>query len=418
MLAPTLLAVLTIAPRPLMRDFMGMNTHTVQFRTELYHPVTRLLRNYHPVGWDLGDSPENHPKMPVTTNGVDWRTLYPVWKQKGFLTSACLMFEDLAAEKWKQPEEDAFAYGLAFGRALGRSEDLDSVEIGNEPGLFEDALYTKIFRGMAEGVRRAAPRLKISTCAVRVEKSERYHKNVECVRGLEKLYDALSIHVYAQVEPWPSFKRTHPEDPKAPFLEPVQKLMAWRDQYAPGKKIWVTEFGWDAASRPADPKGDNPKWVGNTELQQAQWLVRGYLELARLGADRAYMFWFNDEDSPSIHGASGLTRKYQPKPSYWATAQLLRTLGDYRYERDVLREANAAHAMEFRTAAGKRMIVAWVPTEEGKSREMTLPIASKEIERAERMVTADGSATAVTVQGKGERSTIKIDGSPVYLYLK
>ena len=31
-------------PRPLMRDFMGLCGHTVQFKPQLYAPVTRLVR--------------------------------------------------------------------------------------------------------------------------------------------------------------------------------------------------------------------------------------------------------------------------------------------------------------------------------------------------------------------------------------
>ena len=40
-------------PRPLMKDLMGLNVHTVNFKPGLYKPVTNILRNYHPVRWDL-----------------------------------------------------------------------------------------------------------------------------------------------------------------------------------------------------------------------------------------------------------------------------------------------------------------------------------------------------------------------------
>ena len=40
----------------------------------------------------------------------------------------------------------------------------ESVEIGNEPGKWSDADYTRIFRAMAEGVRKGDPRMKIATC--------------------------------------------------------------------------------------------------------------------------------------------------------------------------------------------------------------------------------------------------------------
>ena len=60
-----LLALLTAAgcahaedrPRPLMRDFIGLCGHTVQFKPDLYAPVTRMVRDYHPIDWDATTKP-------------------------------------------------------------------------------------------------------------------------------------------------------------------------------------------------------------------------------------------------------------------------------------------------------------------------------------------------------------------------
>jgi hypothetical protein len=41
-------------PKPLFRDFIGLNVHTVQFKPVIYLPATKLLRNYHPFDWDVG----------------------------------------------------------------------------------------------------------------------------------------------------------------------------------------------------------------------------------------------------------------------------------------------------------------------------------------------------------------------------
>ena len=40
--------------RPMMREFMGLNVHTVGFKADLYAPVCRRLRDYHPMVWDTG----------------------------------------------------------------------------------------------------------------------------------------------------------------------------------------------------------------------------------------------------------------------------------------------------------------------------------------------------------------------------
>ncbi len=62
------------APRPLLRDFIGLNVHTVQFKPELYRPVARLVRDYHGFQWDVGDD----------SAGCD---LGSIWRPNGTTTS-------------------------------------------------------------------------------------------------------------------------------------------------------------------------------------------------------------------------------------------------------------------------------------------------------------------------------------------
>src|SRR5258707_10544570 len=65
--------------RPLMRDFMGLNVHTVQFKPDLYAPVCRRLRDYHPMRWDVDEDPAKPTVFPMAANGVDWGSLYGSW---------------------------------------------------------------------------------------------------------------------------------------------------------------------------------------------------------------------------------------------------------------------------------------------------------------------------------------------------
>ena len=272
--------------RPLMRDFIGLCGHTVQFKPELYAPVTRLVRDYHPIHWDLGDDTSYKPKFPFARNGVDWSKVYGSWKQAGYRAHACLMFDDIDPGAWKNPTEDAFAYGKAFAGAF--SDLLEAVEIGNEPGKYDDATYRRLFEAMARGVRAGAPKMRIATCAANLGPSGRYSKSVDCLDGLESLYDIVNIHNYAEIESWPTWKRSYAEDPGINFLKDIRHVLAWRNEHALNKELWLTEFGWDATTKPAPTTGDFVKWVGSTETQQAQWTVRGYLVLAALGIDRAY----------------------------------------------------------------------------------------------------------------------------------
>jgi hypothetical protein len=84
------------APRPLMRDFIGINGHTVQFKPDLYQPIARLVRDYHPVAWDLGKETSILPPFPFAKNKVDWSKVYGSWREKGWTANVCLMFESVS----------------------------------------------------------------------------------------------------------------------------------------------------------------------------------------------------------------------------------------------------------------------------------------------------------------------------------
>src|SRR5690242_7394737 len=96
--------------RPLMRDFIGLNGHTVQFKPALYRPVCGLVRDYHPVQWDLGSTTGELPAFPQAKNGVDWDRVYGSWKANGWTIDACLMFETIPGPDWKNLESDARSY--------------------------------------------------------------------------------------------------------------------------------------------------------------------------------------------------------------------------------------------------------------------------------------------------------------------
>ena len=58
--------------KPLFREFMGVCGHTIQFKPDLYAPVCRAVRDYHPLDWDTGDDTSFSPPFPFARNGVDW----------------------------------------------------------------------------------------------------------------------------------------------------------------------------------------------------------------------------------------------------------------------------------------------------------------------------------------------------------
>lgn len=399
-----------------MRDFLGINGHTVQFRPELYRPVCQLVRDYHPVEWDLGKETDVLPAFPMAKNGVSWQQVYGSWK--GWRIDASLMFESIPRERWKDLSADARAYGRSIAKALGPSSPtplLESVEIGNEPGKWSDADYTAVFRAMAEGIREGDPKLKIITCNLTTGKSGGYEKSVACLDGLLPLVDVLNVHSYAQLEGWPTWKRSYPEDPALKnYLPDFEKLCRWRDEHCPGRPVWLTEYGYDSSTKQPPKEGDFARWQGVSDLQQAQWLVRSALVFSTLPLDRAYVYFFDDKDEPQVHGSSGLTRNFQPKPSFHAMAQLQRILGDSRFVKIVANEPGKVRVQEYEAEdRHTRVRVAWSPTGDGHStRWKPEPsIGNLKLREIEPM-TADGKPAQIAPDATG---MLEIGETPVFM---
>ena len=403
-----------------MKDFIGINGHTVQFKPELYRPVCGVVRDYHPVAWDLGDATDVLPPFPATKNRVDWSQVYGSWRKQNWDIDACLMFESIERAKWKDVAKDAEAYGRAFAREFGPSgarKLVDSVEIGNEPGKWSDEDYSLMFQSMAKGLREGDAKLKIATCNLTTGKSGAYDKSVSCVEKFPELFDVLNVHSYAQLEGWPTWKRSFPEDPKLKnYLPDIDALCKWRDVHTPGKPVWLTEFGYDSTTQPSPKTGDFAKWVGVTDQQQAQWLVRSLLVFSTMPIERAYIYFFDDNDEPHVHGSSGLTRHFQPKPSYYALSHLQQALGDCRFTRVIASEPGKLRVQEYQngTNPNKFVWVAWSPTGEGRTVKYTPAGAPGTLVDAQLMPLTKSGAPHANLPV----TEIKVGESPVYLFFE
>jgi len=406
--------------RPLMRDFIGLNGHTVQFKPDLYRPVCGLARDYHPVEWDLDQDSAELPGFPLAKNGVDWNQVYGSWRAKGWSIDACLMFESVKQTDWHNIEADAWSYGKAFAHGFGpsgRRKLVEAVEIGNEPGKWSDADYTRMFKAMATGIRAGDPKLKIATCNLTTGKSRDYEKSVDCVAGCPELVDVLNVHSYAQLEGWPTWRRSFPEDPKLPhYLQDVEALCRWRDAHAPGKPVWLTEFGYDSSTKPPEQTGDFAKWIGVNDTQQAQWLVRSLLVFSAMPVERAYIYFFNDEDQPRLHASAGITRHFQPKPSFYALTHLQRVLGEYRFQTVVTNEPGRLRVQEYRNDSKQVIWAVWSPTGDGRDFTITLDNVPGKLLAAQHMpLTANPSAPLTTTQVAPRQVRLQVDESPLYL---
>lgn len=383
------------AEKPLFRDFVGLCGHTVNFKPELYQPVCRVVRDYHPVKWDLGEDTSVMPPWPSAKNRVSWEKIYRSWHDRGLSISVCLQFDDMKVADWKNLESDAKAYAKGFAENFGpggRYPFVDCVEIGNEPGLIADADYLRLFKAMAEGFREGNAKLKIATCNAEAGGSDRYWKGADLFKPYLPMIDVFRIHRYAIKDGWPTWRRSFPEDSTVPYLSKIQAMIDWRDKNAQGREMWVSEFGWDCSTQKPDPKGDMAKFVSCSDDEQAMWLVRSYFLFAEMGIDKAFIFFFNDEDKPAFHACSGITRNYQPKPSYHAIAWMLKHLADYRFTRAIRKSEQKGYLFEFspEKPGEPTILAAWHATREGSS--IPLELGGATVIRSERMPLAPGEA--------------------------
>jgi hypothetical protein len=362
--------------RPRIDSFIGINGH-YHFKPDVYLPAARLVRNYHDLSWDVA-KPGDPPTFPRCVNGVNWQQVYTPWVNAGFEISACAQFQKFGSSNpnyrslWEGHESWARTYGAEMARSLGARHGsglITSIEIDNEPGKpFDDPLYRRIFSEMASGIRETDPAIKIVTCTVHTDPAGTWHKNLGETFGdpaMRPLYDVINVHTYAELpegvrrHPW---DRTFPEDPRSPFLRSVDEVIAWRDRHAPEKEVWVTEFGWDACTDDVMSKRtgwfEKLNWEGVTDLEQAQYLVRALLLFSSRSVERAYIYFYNDDNEPSVHAASGLTRKFEPKPSLWAVSQLQTELGSFRFDR-IVKEENGIHVYAFFSDAGDERWAMW-----------------------------------------------------------
>lgn len=420
------------APRlhPLLRDFVGLNSYAPghsrhrAFDPVLYRPVARLLREYHNVKRDLGDEPAVFAPLPLGKDGTDWARIYRKWQSHGWEIDATLQFEMVDRAKWNDLEVEAFAYGRAYAREFGPSgaRKLISVaEIGNEPTKWNDGDFARMFRALARGLREGDPQLRIATSNVTVGPSGRWDKSIDCIADVPELFDILALHVYPELAQDPTWQRSYPENPQLlRYLNDIEALCRWRDRHAPEKEVWVTEFGYDSSTKTADPNGKFPQWIGVTDEQQAQWLVRSLLVFAAMPVERAYIYFFNDRDIPSLHSSAGITRNFEPKPSFHALAHLQRVLGDHRFRRIVADEPGQLRVQEFERGDDPRARVwaVWSPTGGGITARRVLSGVPGRLVRAEEMplrVAAEATTTSRATQRTDGSVEIDVSESPLYL---
>jgi hypothetical protein len=416
-------------PRPLMKDFMGLNVHSKAFEPGPFRPVCEMVRDYHNLVWDVGKDPATPTRFPkgAAAEGegwLNWDEEYGSWVAAGFRIDACVQWSmgNLPPSKWTDIPKEAYTYGKAFADCFGSKglKLVESTEIGNEPGsTYDDKAYHEIFKYMAKGLRDGDPAMKILTCAVNIG-GDKYSKPLAGFLGAKDLFDVINVHQYALKVGWPTWERSFPEDTKIKYVSVVRDVINYRNQNLPGKEVWLTEFGYDASTKSPAPTGDFAKWKDVKDPVQANYIVRSFLVFSALDLDRAYLYYFNDEDEPIFHGSSGIMRHSIPKPSFYAMRHLYKTLGEYRFSEIIRKDKGELFEYDYVRGSDPKdhVIVAWKPTDSVGGSMDSVELPARPLS-AERMPMTDDTPPAIPIDDyAGGRLKVEIDGSPVYIRVR
>jgi hypothetical protein len=410
------------ATAPALKDFMGINTSATTFNGAQFQPVVSNIRDYHDLSWDVGtNTPNASTHFPNTVNGYNWQAVYSPLTNLGYRIDVDLQFSSgtgITPASWgtsTQTAASAFKYGQEFGTYFGTGAGkglVNSVQIGNEVSEYSDSEYATILANMAAGIKSVDPSMTVVTAAATAGADTGNYKSLSSIASSLSNVDAIAIHTYPYKNLYPNYQLSYPEDPSMTYLSDVQNVINWRNQNAPGKQVWVTEFGYDDSTQ---------AWSGSvTDLQQAQYLTRSYLLFSGMGVDRAYMYLDDDNDSPTLHAASGLTRNGTPKPSFYAVQGLQSILGDYRFSSIVEQIAGNVYVYSYQNISNPSELIwaIWSPTGDGRSALTTLPNLPGTPLFADEMPTAAGPLPSVSFTNLGNNSiSLDVGESPIFLSL-
>lgn len=441
-----------IAGHSSLREMLGVNGYwswgTDEYSDKLaqdggpfrFVPVASHARNYHDLTWDLRSpsDPIDFEKMAKNggtpaTEWLNWDREYKAWNDAKLSVEASLQFYRFKPEDWKKPREDGKRYAEAFTRHFGLKNgngQICTIEAGNEPWHYPAEIYREILLGMAVGAEKGDPSVEVFPCALQAVDplAERIGpwKNYIGDRIAEptsKLLDGINIHCYSYAFDKNGKRRAvQPEHVNSSFWEMLNAIR-WRNQNMPGKKIYLSEWGWESEGGGEICTHDECV----SEQAAADYAVRGVLIAARLGLDRATWFYYgNDKSGSSLYTRSGLVSSknagFAKKKNFYSLASLVKIMGR-QYFLSVFREDEIGWVYFFGTPEGKvTHVVGWRPVDSDlDSRQTTWAKVGKMKPKSAWLL--DGSANpienskAFTKFQNGELS-ILLQASPVVVELE
>ena len=358
-----------------------------------YNRICRHARNYHNLGWDVND-PDDIPNFNAMPGSLaqwwlDWDREYVVWDSAGLDVYASIQFRNATEPEssWDNPFLAGYNYGFAFAAHFGQLQGnglVKRVEVGNEPWDYTAPFYRQVLQGMAEGLKAADSSMQVYPCALQAADSSAelgIFKNFAGVRlndSIASYIDGFNGHYYSYYYDTAGIRRaTYPEN----YISSTRGILndlRFRDSNFPGKKFYVSEWGWDSDG--AGESCTHTECV--SESAQAIYGVRHALMMSRLGVDdMTWFFYGNDVTGSSLYTRSGLTgsanTSFQEKKSFVAFEALLHHLGA-SYFLDTLVENDNSWVYLFGDSLGNPThLVGWRPVDvsNGTLESVTIPVA-------------------------------------------
>ena len=156
-------------------------------------------------------------------------------------------------------------------------------------------------------------------------------------------FDAINFHHYSNVNQALNSFGIGGISPEQDDLKgDLITVVAYRDQFLPGKELWLTEFGYDTDEISEMRVPANGIGTSDRQEVQGQWIVRAYLEIAAAGFDKAVMYELRDActgDTCGLYQSSGLVTSIetgeQPKKSWYYLGTYLQVLGEMIFDADL-----------------------------------------------------------------------------------
>ena len=339
-----------------------------------FNQVCTHARNYHNLHWDVTD-PDNIPNyngMPgsLAVWWLDWDREYLAWKAANLKVGVTIQYNNntMPQSSWNNPYTAAYNYAYTFARHFGPTYGNGRVEFfeaGNEPWDYPASFYNQVQQGMIQGAKAGDSALIVLPCAL-----QSYNPFKETSTGGNYMgarltqqdapyIDAINVHHYSYTNNPDGVRISLQPESKQSELHAILNDIRFRDANLPGKKIYVTEWGWDSDGASEDCTFGECV----SESEQALYGVRGALMFLRLGIDRISWYFYGNQASGHVYSRCGMeSTTHVNKKSYSAFQSLVKRLGT-KFFLQTLREDDDAWVYVFGDASGVAThLAAWMPS--------------------------------------------------------